>query len=114
MRLAQRRDFEPLGEAASDRKIRLENVNGTMIDQLGEIETCELAFSRSDRQQTRGAHFCKPRDVVGHYGFFDKSQFKFCRSAAESLRLRNIHRAVSVHHEVDLPADAFTGGAHSR
>src|SRR5438105_4250306 len=105
MSFAQRRDLETLGKTTGDREIRLENVNRAVLDQLGEVEARELTLSRSDWQQARCAYLRKACDVVRHHWLLDESQFEFGRCGAESLGLGDVHRAVSVNHEIHFAAD---------
>src|SRR5437764_13942164 len=71
IRIGKRIDAARLGNAAADREIRLQNIDGAVGNEVAEIETGELAFAGGDRDRAAVTHLGNSGLVVGSYRFFE-------------------------------------------
>ena len=111
----QPRDAAPLGDAAADPGVGLEDVGGAPVDELQEVPARRVDLAGGDRRLHRLRDPRVAVDVVGHQGLLDPAGVPLFPRAHRPDRARRVAPGVvGVEEELDAGADGLPGGGDSQ
>src|SRR5580700_2242780 len=102
-----------LSHAARAGDVRLRNVESTALEQILEVETRELAFTRGDGDGGRTPHFRLAGVIVRRYRLLKPGDVVWLKLPGKLDGGRNLKRAVRVDHEFDVGPKPAAGRLHS-
>ena len=100
-------DLPPFRVAAADGGVRLDDIRGTMPDQVPEAPSQVLVLAGRHRDIERPAHL-RPALVVGRgHGLLEPHHVESLDHSTEANGLVRSPRVVRIHHEIDVVTDGL-------
>ncbi len=109
------RDALPFGDAAADRRVRLQDAGRALVQQFLVIPAAVADFGRGDRQMRQPRQLGMAVDVVRAERFLDEVRFVLLETADVLHGLRHVLPGViAVHHQLDIRPHGFARGLQAR